>query len=60
MLEDGLKEHFLARTDVRSLLPVLEANLAERKVTPTQAARQLLALLDEPHPADRRRGGSKS
>ena len=54
MLEDGLKEHFMARADVRARLPELEQALAERKVTPTQAARQLLELLDEPHaPVDR-------
>ena len=54
MLEDGLKEHFMARADVRARLPELEQALAECKVTPTQAARQLLELLDEPHaPVDR-------
>jgi LAO/AO transport system kinase len=64
MLEDGLKEHFLARADVRSLLPELERALAERKVTPTQAARQLLELLDDPHaaaqPRPARRGRTHS
>ena len=30
MLRDGLEEHFRARTDVRRLLPELEAEVAER------------------------------
>lgn len=48
MIEDGLKEHFLARADVRALHPVLSEALATQKMTPTQAARELLALLDTP------------
>jgi LAO/AO transport system kinase len=46
MIDDGLKRHFLERDDVRRLLPQLEAAIAEAKVTPTEAARRLLALLD--------------
>ncbi|MBI3783672.1 MAG: methylmalonyl Co-A mutase-associated GTPase MeaB [Deltaproteobacteria bacterium] len=53
MINDGLKEHFLGRSDVQDLLPDLEAAVAGGKVTPTEAARRLLALLDTAsHPAD--------
>jgi LAO/AO transport system kinase len=62
MLDDGLKAHFLARDDVRHLLPEMEAAVEGARVTPTEAARRLLALLDEATPkpaaASRRRGGS--
>jgi LAO/AO transport system kinase len=47
MLRDGLEEHFRARTDVRRLLPELEAAVLAAKITPTEAARRLLALLDD-------------
>jgi LAO/AO transport system kinase len=47
MLRDGLERHFLARADVQRLLPELEAAVASAKVTPTEAARRLLALLEE-------------
>src|SRR5262249_28958898 len=47
MVDDGLKGHFLAREDVRRLLPEMEAAVAGDKLTPTEAARRLLALLDE-------------
>jgi LAO/AO transport system kinase len=46
MVEDGLKEHFLGRPDVRALLPMLEEAVTAQETTPTQAARNLLALLD--------------
>ena len=46
MINDGLKEHFLGRSDVKNLLPKMEAAVADGKVTPTEAARRLLALLD--------------
>jgi LAO/AO transport system kinase len=46
MIEDGLKDHFLAREDVRRLLPELEAAVEKSTLTPTQAARRLLALLE--------------
>ena len=47
MLRDGLEEHFLGRTDVKRLLPELEAAVLAAKITPTVAARRLLALLDD-------------
>jgi GTPase len=47
MLDDGLKAHFLGRSDVRRLLPEMEAAITDAKLTPTEAARRLLALLDE-------------
>jgi LAO/AO transport system kinase len=47
MLEDGLKRHFLGREDVARLLPEMEAAVASATLTPTEAARRLLALLDE-------------
>ena len=57
MLRDGLEQRFLAREDVRRLLPGLEAAVAAQRVTPTEAARRLLALLDE-RAARRARTGS--
>jgi GTPase len=47
MLDDGLKRHFLAREDVSRLLPEMEAAVANARLTPTEAARRLLALLDQ-------------
>ena len=47
MIDDGLKSHFLGRKDVRRLLPEMEAAVGNGKLTPTEAARRLLALLDE-------------
>jgi LAO/AO transport system kinase len=47
MIDDGLKGHFLGREDVRRLLPEMEAAVAGGRLTPTEAARRLLALLDE-------------
>ena len=49
MLEDGLKHHFLGREDVKRLLPTVESAVASAEVTPTEAARRLLALLDGGH-----------
>jgi LAO/AO transport system kinase len=46
MIDDGLKGHFLSRADVKELLPQMEAAVANAKLTPTEAARRLLALLD--------------
>src|SRR5262245_25364483 len=46
MLRAGLEEHFRARADVRGLLPELERQVAEGRITPTDAARRLLALVD--------------
>ncbi|HLK10989.1 MAG TPA: methylmalonyl Co-A mutase-associated GTPase MeaB [Candidatus Binatia bacterium] len=47
MLREGLEQHFLAREDVRRLLPGLEAAVVAERLTPTEAARRLLALLDD-------------
>jgi LAO/AO transport system kinase len=46
MIDDGLKRHFLAREDVARLLPEMEAAVAGAKLTPTEAARRLLAVVD--------------
>jgi LAO/AO transport system kinase len=46
MIDDGLKRHFLSRPDVKRLLPEMEAAVASASLTPTQAARRLLSLLD--------------
>ena len=45
MLDEGLKRHFLARDDVKHLLPEVEADVASARITPTEGARRLLALL---------------
>jgi LAO/AO transport system kinase len=45
MIDDGLKHHFLGREDVARLLPEMEAAVASASLTPTEAARRLLALL---------------
>ena len=47
MIDDGLKSHFLARKDVQRRLPEMEEAIADGKLTPTEAARRLLVLLDE-------------
>jgi len=47
MVREGVLEHFLARHDVQALLPELERAVVEHRVSPTDAARRLLALLDE-------------
>jgi hypothetical protein len=47
MIDDGLKRHFLARPDVARLLPQIEAAVLAARLTPTEGARRLLALLDE-------------
>jgi LAO/AO transport system kinase len=46
MLRDGLERHFLARADVRRLLPELEAAVGAGRMTATAAADRLIALLD--------------
>ena len=46
MLRDGVERHFLARADVRRLLPELETAVGEGRLTPTAAAAKLLGLLD--------------
>jgi LAO/AO transport system kinase len=45
MLRDGLERHFLARADVRQLVPELEAAVGEGRMTPTAASGRLLSLL---------------
>jgi hypothetical protein len=40
--------HFLGRKDVQRRLPAMEAAIADGKLTPTEAARRLLDLLDDP------------
>jgi LAO/AO transport system kinase len=55
MLREGLERHFLARADVRRLVPTLEAAVAAGELTATAAAGRLLALLDpkaNPAPSD--------
>jgi GTPase len=55
MLREGLERHFLARADVRQLVPTLEAAVAAGELTATAAAGRLLALLDRkanPAPSD--------
>jgi LAO/AO transport system kinase len=46
MLDEGLKRAFLERDDVKQALPELERAVADSKLTPTDAARRLLALLE--------------
>lgn len=46
MIDDGLKRHFVAREDVKALLPEIERAVVQRQLTPTAAAGRLLALLD--------------
>jgi len=45
MLRDGVERQFLARIDVRGLLPELERAVGEGRLTPTAAAARLLGLL---------------
>lgn len=47
MIDDGLKSHFLGRKDVQRRLPEMEAAIAHGKLTPTEAARRLLGVLDD-------------
>ncbi len=47
MIDGGLKRHFLARPDVRRVLPGMEKAIANGTLTPTHAARRLLDLLDD-------------
>lgn len=46
LVREGMMEHFLARPDVQSLLPELERAVRDHRLGPTEAARRLLALLD--------------
>jgi LAO/AO transport system kinase len=52
MIDDGLKRHFLDRPDVARLLPEIEAAVLGAKLTPTEGARRLLALLDDRRAGD--------
>ena len=47
MIDDGLKRHFLTRDDVARQLPDIEAAVLDARLTPTEGARRLLALLDD-------------
>ncbi|MBI1816208.1 MAG: methylmalonyl Co-A mutase-associated GTPase MeaB [Deltaproteobacteria bacterium] len=47
LIDEGLKQHFLAREDTRQLLPAMELAIANATLTPTEAARRLLSLLDQ-------------
>ena len=47
MIDDGLKRHFLSRDDVKRALPKMEQAVASATLTPTEAARRLLRVLDE-------------
>ena len=47
MLEDGLRQHFLGREDVRRRLPEMEASVGRASLTPTEAARRLLEVLGD-------------
>jgi LAO/AO transport system kinase len=47
MIDDGLKSHFLGRKDVQRRLPEMESAITNGKLTPTEAARRLLAVLDD-------------
>jgi len=47
MIDDGLKQHFLRRDDVQQLLAEMESAVASATLTPTEAARRLLALLND-------------
>ena len=47
MLRDGLEDHFRSRADVQRLLPELEGDVLAAKITPTEAARRLLAVLGD-------------
>lgn len=46
VIEEGLRRHFLDRPDVRRLLPEMEEAVLHSRLTPTEAARRLLALLE--------------
>ena len=52
MIEEGLRHHFLARPDVKRALPETQAAVDAGTLTPTEAARRLLDLLDVHHRPD--------
>lgn len=45
LLRDGLEARFFGRADVKALLPELQGKIDASEITPTEAARRLLALL---------------
>ncbi|MBI3769197.1 MAG: methylmalonyl Co-A mutase-associated GTPase MeaB [Deltaproteobacteria bacterium] len=47
MIDDGLKRHFLGRDDVKRMLPKMQRAVASATLTPTEAARRLLGVLEE-------------
>src|SRR5437016_4148794 len=55
MIRDGLERQFLAREDVAHLLPEMERAVADGAVTPTQAARRLLGVLEDTATGNSRR-----
>ncbi|MGD9763215.1 MAG: methylmalonyl Co-A mutase-associated GTPase MeaB [Candidatus Binatia bacterium] len=48
MIDDGLKRHFVSRRDVAAVLAEVEDAVREARLTPTDGARRVLALLDAP------------
>ena len=46
MIDDGLKRHLLARPEVARLLAEIEAAVLAARLTPTEGARRVLALID--------------
>jgi hypothetical protein len=46
MIDEGLKRWFLGRDDLKRLLPKMEESVASATLTPTEAARRLLAAVD--------------
>jgi LAO/AO transport system kinase len=46
LVKDGLESQFLGRGDVQGLLPEIEQAVEHGRITPTEGARRLLALLE--------------
>lgn len=53
LLREGLEARFFARPDVKASLDDVLAQIAARRITPTEGARRLLALADAAAPATR-------
>lgn len=47
MIHDGLEQRFFSREDVQALLPRIREDVDRSRITPTEGARRLLALLDD-------------
>ncbi len=47
MIHDGLEQRFFSREDVQALLPRIREDVDASRITPTEGARRLLALLDD-------------